>query len=233
MAVLTKDNVMQARYTNPEQDTISILFVDHDAEGKARANYEIFCQAGDQQHKELHAAGWDHATIEKETVEWIKDSHRQAGEALLGHEATKIIDERLRVTKEALAKEYAEFNKSRKIHEAMKEKIEENTARLRQINKELDSPSLTWRTEERFKEDYLKRSKETARMIAHFIYENNKDRECVDTMAHMTSRKGYSLLEILAQCTPEGGAGPDNPIKDMGHDDLLKKELRWKTLDWK
>jgi len=59
MVVLTKDNVMQARYTNPEQDTISILFVDHDAEGKARANYEIFCQAGDQQHKELHAAGWD------------------------------------------------------------------------------------------------------------------------------------------------------------------------------
>ena len=216
MVVLTKDNVMQARYTNPEQDTISILFVDHDAEGKARANYEIFCEAGDQQHKELHAAGWDHATIEKETVEWIKDSHRQAGEALLGHEATKIIDERLRVTKEALAKEYAEFNKSRKIHEAMKEKIEENTARLKESNKEV----------------YLKRSKETARMIALYIYENNKDRECVDTMAHMTSRKGYSLLEILAQCTPEGGAGPDNPIKDMGQDDLLKKELRWKTLDW-
>ena len=216
MVVLTKDNVMQARYTNPEQDTISILFIDHDAEGKARANYEIFCEAGDQQHKELHAAGWDHATIEKETVEWIKDSHRQAGEALLGHEATKIIDERLRVTKEALAKEYAEFNKSRKIHEAMKEKIEENTARLKESTKEV----------------YLKRNKETARMIALYIYENNKDRECVDTMAHMTSRKGYSLLEILAQCTPEGGAGPDNPIKDMGHDDLLKKELRWKTLDW-
>ena len=216
MAVLTKDNVMQARYTNPEQDTISILFIDHDAEGKARANYEIFCQAGDQQHKELHAAGWDHATIEKETVEWIKDSHRQAGEALLGHEATKIIDERLRVTKEALAKAVEAFKETRKINDAIKEKIEENTARLKESNKEV----------------YLKRSKETARMIALYIYENNKDRECVDTMAHMTSRKGYSLLEILAQCTPEGGAGPDNPIKDMGHDDLLKKELRWKTLDW-
>ena len=207
---------MQARYTNPEQDTISILFIDHDAEGKARANYEIFCQAGDQQHKELHAAGWDHATIEKETVEWIKDSHRQAGEALLGHEATKIIDERLRVTKEALAKAVEAFKETRKINDAIKEKIEENTARLKESNKEV----------------YLKRSKETARMIALYIYENNKDRECVDTMAHMTSRKGYSLLEILAQCTPEGGAGPDNPIKDMGHDDLLKKELRWKTLDW-
>ena len=178
MVVLTKDNVMQARYTNPEQDTISILFIDHDAEGKARANYEIFCEAGDQQHKELHAAGWDHATIEKETVEWIKDSHRQAGEALLGHEATKIIDERLRVTKEALAKAVEAFKETRKLNDAIKEKIEENTARLKESNKE------------------------------------------------------YSLLEILAQCTPEGGAGPDNPIKDMGHDDLLKKELRWKTLDW-
>jgi hypothetical protein len=114
MAVLTKDNVMQARYTNPEQDTISILFVDHDAEGKARANYEIFCQAGDQQHKELHAAGWDHAAIEKETVEWIKDSHRQAGEALLGHEATKIIDEKLRATKEALAEAVAAYKETRK-----------------------------------------------------------------------------------------------------------------------
>ena len=216
MVVLTKDNVMQARYTNPEQDTISILFIDHDAEGKARANYEIFCQAGDQQHKELHAAGWDHATIEKETVEWIKDSHRQAGEALLGHEATKIIDERLQVTKDALAKAVEAFKETRKINEAIKEKIEENAGELK----------------ERTKEVYLKRNKETARMIALYIYENNKDRECVDTMAHMTSRKGYSLLEILAQCTPEGGAGPDNPIKDMGHDDLLKKELRWKTLDW-
>ena len=207
---------MQARYTNPEQDTISILFIDHDAEGKARANYEIFCEAGDQQHKELHAAGWDHATIEKETVEWIKDSHRQAGEALLGHEATKIIDERLQVTKDALAKAEAAFKETRKLNDAIKEKIEENTARLKESNKEV----------------YLKRSKETARMIAHFIYENNKDRESVDTMAHMTSRKGNTLIEILAQCTPEGGAGPDNPIKDMGHDDLLKKELRWKTLDW-
>ena len=216
MVVLTKDNVMQARYTNPEQDTISILFIDHDAEGKARANYEIFCEAGDQQHKELHAAGWDHATIEKETVEWIKDSHRQAGEALLGHEATKIIDERLRVTKEALAKAVEAFKETRKLNDAIKEKIEENAGELK----------------ERTKEVYLKRNKETARMIALYIYENNKDRECVDTMVHMTSRKGYSLLEILAQCTPEGGAGPDNPIKDMGHDDLLKKELRWKTLDW-
>jgi|TARA_B110000211_G_scaffold146226_1_gene166750 hypothetical protein len=217
MAVLTKDNVMQARYTNPEQDTISILFVDHDAEGKARANYEIFCQAGDQQHKELHAAGWDHAAIEKETVEWIKDSHRQAGEALLGHEATKIIDEKLRATKEALAEAVAAYKETRKINDATKEKIEENAGELK----------------ERTKEVYLKRNKETARMIALYIYENNKDRECVDILAHMTSRKGYSLLEILAQCTPEGGAGPDNPIKDMGHDDLLKKELKWKTLDWK
>jgi hypothetical protein len=217
MAVLTKDNVIQARYTNPEQDTISILFVDHDAEGKARANYEIFCQAGDQQHKELHAAGWDHAAIEKETVEWIKDSHRQAGEALLGHEATKIIDEKLRATKEALAEAVAAYKETRKINDATKEKIEENAGELK----------------ERTKEVYLKRNKETARMIALYIYENNKDRECVDILAHMTSRKGYSLLEILAQCTPEGGAGPDNPIKDMGHDDLLKKELKWKTLDWK
>ena len=66
-------------------------------------------------------------------------------------------------------------------------------------------------------------------MISLFIYENNTDRESVDTMAHMTSRKGNSLIEILAQCTPEGGAGPDNPIKDMGGTMILLK----KTLDWK
>ena len=65
-------------------------------------------------------------------------------------------------------------------------------------------------------------------MISLFIYDNNTDRESVDTMAHMTSRKGNSLIEILAQCTPEGGAGPDNPIKDMGPDDVLKKTLDWK-----
>ena len=212
MVVLTKDNVMQARYTNPEQDTIGILFIDHDADGKARANYEIFCEAGDQQHKELHAAGWDHAKIDATTLQSIIDGQREIGENALGHKATKIIDERLQVTKDALAKAVEAFKETRKINDAIKEKIQENTARLRQSNKEV----------------YLERSKETARMIAHFIYENNKDRECVDTMVHMTSRKGNSLLEILAQCTPEGGAGPNNPIKDMGGDGVLKKTLDWK-----
>ena len=228
MVVLTKDNVMQARYTNPEQDTIGILFIDHDADGKARANYEIFCEAGDQQHKELHAAGWDHAKIDATTLQSIIDGQREIGENALGHKATKIIDERLQVTKDALAQAEAAYRETRKVHEAIQEKIYENTARLKQLNEELDSPSLTWRTEERFKEDYLKRNKETARTIALFIYENNKDRECVDTMVHMTSRKGNSLLEILAQCTPEGGAGPNNPIKDMGGDGVLKKTLDWK-----
>ena len=227
MAVLTKDNVMQARYTNPEQDTISILFIDHDAEGKARANYEIFCQAGDQQHKELHAAGWDHATIEKETVEWIKDSHRQAGEALLGHEATKIIDERLQVTKDALAAEMEAIERTRKQHEAIKEKIYENEQRLKEAAAALEADWIKLQADQLKKENYLNRSKETARMISLFIYDNNTDRESVDTMAHMTSRKGNSLIEILAQCTPEGGAGPDNPIKDMGGNDVLKKTLDW------
>ena len=228
MVVLTKDNVMQARYTNPEQDTISILFIDHDAEGKARANYEIFCEAGDQQHKELHAAGWDHATIEKETVEWIKDSHRQAGEALLGHEATKIIDERLQVTKDALAAEMEAIERTRKQHEAIKEKIYENEQRLKEAAAALEADWIKLQADQLKKENYLNRSKETARMISLFIYDNNTDRESVDTMAHMTSRKGNSLIEILAQCTPEGGAGPDNPIKDMGGNDVLKKTLDWK-----
>ena len=212
MVVLTKDNVMQARYTNPEQDTIGILFIDHDADGKARANYEIFCEAGDQQHKELHAAGWDHAKIDATTLQSIIDGQREIGENALGHKATKIIDERLQVTKDALAKEVEAFKETRKLKEALQESIYENQQRLNESNKKV----------------YLKRGQETARMISLFIYENNIDRESVDTMAHMTSRKGNSLLEILAQCTPEGGAGPNNPIKDMGGDGVLKKTLDWK-----
>jgi hypothetical protein len=66
-------------------------------------------------------------------------------------------------------------------------------------------------------------------MIALFLYENNTDREFIDTMSHMTSRKGNSLIEILTQCTPEGGAGPDNPIKDVGGDlSLLQTKHDWK-----
>jgi hypothetical protein len=217
MALLTKDNVMQARYLDAEQQDIMVLYIDFDADGKSRANYEIIIEAGSAQHKELHSAGWDHARIDTITLEYNISNQREVEEKVLGHEATKIIDERLQVTKDALAKAVEAFKETRKINDATKEKIAENAGELK----------------ERTKEVYLKRNKETARMIALYIYENNKDRECVDILAHMTSRKGYSLLEILAQCTPEGGAGPDNPIKDMGHDDLLKKELKWKTLDWK
>ena len=212
MALLTKDNVMQARYLDAEQQNIMVLYIDFDADGKSRANYEIIIEAGSAQHKELHSAGWDHARIDAITLEYNISNQREVEEKVLGHEATKIIDERLQVTKDALAKAEAAIKETRKIHAAMKEKTEENTARLKESNKEV----------------YLRRNTETAKMISLFIYENNTDRESVDTMAHMTSRKGNSLLEILAQCTPEGGAGPDNPIKDMGPDEVLKKTLDWK-----
>ena len=161
MVVLTKDNVMQARYTNPEQDTISILFIDHDAEGKARANYEIFCQAGDQQHKELHAAGWDHATIEKETVEWIKDSHRQAGEALLGHKATKIIDERLQATKDALAKEMEAVVRTKKTRDDMLKEIEINQHFIDQ--KQAERERIKEQLNESKKTAHLRKTEDTSK----------------------------------------------------------------------
>jgi hypothetical protein len=212
MALLTKDNVMQARYLDAEQQDIMVLYIDFDADGKSRANYEIIIEAGSAQHKELHSAGWDHARIDTITLEYNISNQREVEEKVLGHEATKIIDERLQVAKDALAKAETAQKETRKINDAIKEKIEENTARLKESNKEV----------------YLRRNQETARMIALFLYENNTDREFIDTMSHMTSRKGNSLIEILAQCTPEGGAGPDNPIKDMGPDEVLKKTLDWK-----
>ena len=46
MALLTKDNVMQARYLDAEQQNIMVLYIDFDADGKARANYEINIEAG-------------------------------------------------------------------------------------------------------------------------------------------------------------------------------------------
>ena len=173
---------MQARYTNPEQDTISILFIDHDAEGKARANYEIFCQAGDQQHKELHAAGWDHATIEKETVEWIKDTHRQAGEALLGHKATKIIDERLQATKDALAKAEAAYRETKKIRNDMLKEIE-------------GLMSIA----------HLRKTEGTSVLIANFLFDNNTDEAAIEILKNKTGKTGNSLIEILTKCTKEGG----------------------------
>ena len=222
MALLTKDNVMQARYLDAEQQNIMVLYIDFDVDGKARANYEINIEAGSMQHEELHSAGWDHARIDAITREYIIDNQREVGEKVLGHEAIKIIDEKLRITKEALAEEMAAIEITRKQHMALKEKVLEIKERLKSWqNKE------TWRNEERFKHDYLARSKETARLISIYIYENNTDRESIDVLTHMTSRKGNSLLEILAQCTPEAGAGPDNLIRDMGPNEVLKKKLDW------
>ena len=213
MALLTKDNVMQARYLDAEQQNIMVLYIDFDADGKSRANYEIIIEAGSAQHKELHSAGWDHARIDAITLEYSISNQREVEEKVLGHEATKIIDERLQVTKDALAKAETAQKETRKLNDAIKEKIEENTAKLKESNKEV----------------YLRRNQETARMIALFLYENNTDREFIDTMSHMTSRKGNSLIEILTQCTPEGGAGPDNPIKDVGGDlSLLQTKHDWK-----
>jgi len=213
MALLTKDNVMQARYLDAEQQNIMVLYIDFDADGKSRANYEIIIEAGSAQHKELHSAGWDHARIDAITLEYNISNQREVEEKVLGHEATKIIDERLQVTKDALAKAETAQKETRKLNDAIKEKIEENTAKLKESNKEV----------------YLRRNQETARMIALFLYENNTDREFIDTMSHMTSRKGNSLIEILTQCTPEGGAGPDNPIKDVGGDlSLLQTKHDWK-----
>lgn len=182
MVVLTKDNVMQARYTNPEQDTIGILFIDHDADGKARANYEIFCQAGDQQHKELHTAGWDHAKIDANTLEFIRDGQREIGENALGHKATKIIDERLQVTKDALVKAEAAQRETRKINEAIKEKIAEE------------------------KEVYhLRKTEGTSVLIANFLFDNNTDEAAIEILKKKTGKTGNSLIEILTKCTKEGG----------------------------
>jgi len=203
MVVLTKDNVMQARYTNPEQDTISILFIDHDAEGKARANYEIFCQAGDQQHKELHAAGWDHATIEKETVEWIKDSHRQAGEALLGHNATKIIDERLQATKDALANEMEAIVHTKKTRNDMLKEIEINQHFIDQ--KQAEKEKIEELLNESKKTAHLRKTEGTSVLIANFLFDNNTDEAAIEILKNKTGKTGNSLIEILTKCTKEGG----------------------------
>jgi len=203
MVVLTKDNVMQARYTNPEQDTISILFIDHDAEGKARANYEIFCQAGDQQHKELHAAGWDHATIEKETVEWIKDSHKQAGEALLGHKATKIIDERLQATKDALANEMEAIVHTKKTRDDMLKEIEINQHFIDQ--KQAEREKIKELLNESKKTAHLRKTEDTSVLIANFLFDNNTDEAAIEILKNKTGKTGNSLIEILTKCTKEGG----------------------------
>ena len=194
---------MQARYTNPEQDTISILFVDHDAEGKARANYEIFCQAGDQQHKELHAAGWDHATIEKETVEWIKDSHKQAGEALLGHKATKIIDERLQATKDALANEMEAIVHTKKTRNDMLKEIEINQHFIDQ--KQAEKEKIEELLNESKKTAHLRKTEGTSVLIANFLFDNNTDEAAIEILKNKTGKTGNSLIEILTKCTKEGG----------------------------
>ena len=209
MVELTKDNVMQARYTNPEQDTISILFIDFDSEGKARANYEIFCQAGDQQHKELHAAGWDHAKLDAATLDHIIGSQRTVGEKTLGHEATKIIDARLQVTKDALAAEMEATVHAKKILDDMRNNIENMKQEIETLKKQKDEfdASMTQKIidEKVAQVAHLRKTNGTSVLIANFLFDNNTDEVAIEILKNATGKTGNTLIEILTQCTKEGG----------------------------
>ena len=182
MALLTKDNVMQARYLDAEQQNIMVLYIDFDADGKARANYEIIIEAGSAQHKELHSAGWDHARIDTITLEYNISNQREVEEKVLGHEATKIIDERLQATKDALAKAEAAYRETKKIRNDMLKEIE-------------GLMSIA----------HLRKTEGTSVLIANFLFDNNTDEAAIEILKNKTGKTGNSLIEILTKCTKEGG----------------------------
>jgi hypothetical protein len=64
----TKENVLQARYTNSAQDTILVNWTDSES-----GNFESYVSVGDNNHKALHDAGWDHAAINNSTLTYINE----------------------------------------------------------------------------------------------------------------------------------------------------------------
>jgi len=64
----TKENVLQARYTNSAQDTILVNWTDNES-----GNFESYVTVGDNNHKALYEAGWDHAAINNSTLTYINE----------------------------------------------------------------------------------------------------------------------------------------------------------------
>lgn len=171
--MFTKDNVIEARYSNPEHDTIIVTWKDMDNE------FESYIQAGSADHNSLKEAGWDDSRIEEVTVEWKRQQSaavyhalRYAASGGVLEEVTAEIEVKKREletykTKVELEKEkYVQsYNLNKKLIEETKA-IKEKYVKTYNLNREIKS-SL-----EKQKERYEKEV-ELSKHVKEFILSKN------------------------------------------------------------
>ena len=66
--MFTFDNVIEARYTSSDQDTILVIYNYGD-----NGNVEVYIQKDSGDHRSLEAAGWNHERIVEITADWKRN----------------------------------------------------------------------------------------------------------------------------------------------------------------
>jgi|TARA_B110000858_G_C17777411_1_gene462938 hypothetical protein len=172
-----KENIIEARWTNEQQDTILVLVKDGDN------NYETFIETNSAQHKQLIEAEWDAEKITEASAEWKKEQARILHEALTF--STKVeIREKLDEIEKDYDRSKAELDaKSQDIINAWNEKIEK--LQLEFITK---YTGVKLMHEKQLKDvEKINASKNSGDSVIEFIMKNNKNTSIVKTQIEKIS----------------------------------------------
>lgn len=172
-----KENIVEARWTNEQQDTILVLVKDGDN------NYETFIETNSAQHKQLIEAEWDADKITEASAEWKKEQARILHEALTF--STKVeIREKLDEIEKDYDRSKAELDaKSQDIINAWNEKIEK--LQLEFITK---YTGVKLMHEKQLKDvEKINASKNSGDSVIEFIMKNNKNTSIVKTQIEKIS----------------------------------------------
>jgi hypothetical protein len=172
-----KENIIEARWTNEQQDTILVLVKDGDN------NYETFIETNSAQHKQLIDAGWNNEKITEETAEWKKEQSRALHEALTYNTRVKVREELDKIEKEHDRNKAELDAKSQDIINAWNEKIEK--LQLEFITK---YTGVKLMHEKQLKDvEKINASKNSGDSVIEFIMKNNKNTSIVKTQIEKIS----------------------------------------------
>lgn len=172
-----KENIVEVRWTNEQQDTILVLVKDGDN------NYETFIEANSALHKQLIDAGWNNEKITEETAEWKKEQSRALHEALTYNTRVKVREELDKIEKEHDRNKAELDAKSQDIINSWNEKIEK--LQLEFITK---YTGVKLMHEKQLKDvEKINASKNSGDSVIEFIMKNNKNTNIVKTQIEKIS----------------------------------------------
>jgi len=172
-----KENIVEVRWTNEQQDTILVLIKDGDN------NYETFIETNSVQHKQLIDVGWDNEKITEASAEWKKEQSRALHEALTYNTRVKVREELDKIEKEHDRNKAELDAKSQDIINSWNEKIEK--LQLEFITK---YTGVKLMHEKQLKDvEKINASKNSGDSVIEFIMKNNKNTSIVKTQIEKIS----------------------------------------------